>query len=256
MQDGTRPDRTIGDGGDQRTLNRSAAVVIAVTLQRLVEDATRFWQLEERLVLDALRRSSKRLNDASVEDLAEYVDAMTPEQLRGVMSNVKGIYHELLFVHAENVDGDEVTARIFEETNHPGSDVEFIVDGDVIKAIQLKAVASPNAIREHLVRYPDIEVVATEEVATAVPSVTTSGFSNAELSRQVENVVSELPGDTLAGEIADGAVTSALLAGGAAAAQVLRSGKVSRQQLATAFGDVSVGVVTATALDALLEGLG
>ena len=26
------------------------------------------------------------------------------EQLRGVVSNVKGIYHELLFVHAENID--------------------------------------------------------------------------------------------------------------------------------------------------------
>ena len=256
VQDGTRPDRTISDGGDQRTLNRSAAVVIAVTLQRLVEDATRFRQLEERLVLEALRRSANGLNNASVEGLAEYVGALTPEQLRGVVSNVKGIYHELLFVHAENVDGDEVTARIVEESNHPGSDVEFIVDGDVIKAIQLKAVASPNAIREHLVRYPDIEVMATEEVAVAEPSVTTSGFSNAELSRQVENVVSELPGDTLAGEIADGAATSALLAGGVAAAQVLRTGKVSRQQFATAFGDVSVGVVTATALDVLLEGLG
>ena len=236
-------------------MNRSAVVVVAVTLQRLVEDATRFWPLEERLVLDALRRSAKGLNDASVEELAEYVDTLTPEQLRGVLSNVKGIYHELLFVHAENVDDDEVTARVFEDINHPGSDVEFLVDDDVIKAIQLKAVASPNAIREHLVRYPDIEIVATEEVATAVPSVTASGFSNAELSRQVKNVVSELPGDTLAGEIADGAATSALLAGGAAAAQVLRSGKVSRQQFATAFGDVSVGVLTATALDVLLEGL-
>ena len=255
MQDGARPDSAVSDGADQRTLKRSAAVVVAVTLQRLVEDATQFWPLEERLLLDALRRSAKRLNDASVEELAEYVDALTPEQLRGVVSNVKGIYHELLFVHAENVDGDEVTARVFEDTNHPGSDVEFIVDGDVIKAIQLKAVASPNAIHEHLARYPDIKVVAPEEVAIAVPSVTTSGFSNAELSRQVENVVSELPGDTLAGEIADGAATSALLAGGVTAAQVLRSGKVSRQQFATAFGDVSVGVVTATALDVLLEGL-
>ena len=72
----------------------------------------------------------------------------------------------------------------------------------------------------------------------------------------MENVVSELPGDTLAGVIADGAATSALLAGGVAAAQVLRTGKDSRRQFATAFGDISVGVVTATALDVLLEGLG
>ncbi len=236
-------------------LSRSAAVVIAVTLQRLVEDAARFWTLEERLVLDSLRRSASGLNDASVERLAEHVGAMSPEQLRGLAANVKGIYHELLFVHAENNDGDEVTAQVFEATNHPGADIEFVVDGDVIQAIQLKAVASPSAIREHLARYPEIEVVATEEAAAAMPSVTSSGLSNAELSRQVESVLSDLPGDTLAGEALDGAATSALLAGAATAAQVLRSGKVSRQQVSKALGDVSVGVVAATALDALLEGL-
>lgn len=163
MQDGARSGRAIGDPGDHRTLNRSAAV--AITIQRLVEDATRFWPREERLVLDAHRRLAKGLNDASVEDLAEYVSALTAEQLRGVVSNVKGIYHELLFVHAENIDGDDVTARIFEGINHPGSDAEFIVEGEVIEAIQLKAVTSlPNAMREHLVLYPDIKVIATEEV--------------------------------------------------------------------------------------------
>jgi len=34
-----------------------------------------------------------------------------------------------------------------------------------------------------------------------------------------------------------------------------RPRKVSRQQFATAFGDVSVGLVTATALDVLMDGL-
>ena len=236
--------------------SRSAAVVIAVTLQRLVEDATRFWSVEERLVLDALRRSANGLNDASVEQLAKHVDALSPEQLRGTVSNVKGIYHELLFVHAENADGDGIAARVFEATNHPGADVEFVVDGDVIQAVQLKAVASPDTIREHLARYPEIEVLATEEVAATLPAVADSGFSNAELSRQVETVLSELPGDTLADEVSDGAATSAILAGAMTAAQVLRSGKVSRQQLSRALGDVSVGVVSATALDVLLAGLG
>ncbi len=223
-----------------------------------MENATRFRTLEERLVLDALRRSSAALNDASVAELAAHVGAiaMSPERLRGLASSVKGIYHELLFVHAENVDGDEVTARVFEATGHPGADVEFVVDGDVVKAVQLKAVASPDAIREHLARYPEIEVLATEEAAAAMPSVASSGFSNAALSQEVEDVLSELPGDGLAGEAADGAVTSALLAGAAAAGQALRTGRVSRREVSRALGDVSVGVVAATALDALLEGLG
>lgn len=255
MQSRTGPDRAGGDGEGRGGLTRSAAVVVAVTLQRLLDEPTRSWSMEEDLVLDALRRSATNLNGATTEELAVYISELTPEQLRGVVSNVKGIYHELLFVHAENIDADDVAARVFEATNHPGADVEFIGDGDVIHAVQLKAVASPAAILEHLARYPDIEVVATEEVAAVVSAASGSGFSNAAISGDVSRVFTELTGDSMAVEIAEGATTSALLAGANSAAQVLRSGKVSRQQFATAFGDVSVGVITATALDVLLDGL-
>lgn len=254
------PDRIGSDGdsgpsGPDRPLTRSAAVVIAVTLQRLVEDATRFWTVEEQLVLDALRRSATRLNEASVAELASYVEGLSPEQLRGVVSNVKGIFHELIFVHAENSDLDGVNARIFEETNHPGADVEFLVAGNVIHSVQLKAVASPETIFEHLARYPDIEVVVTDEVAAALPHATSSGFSNVTLSGQVQDAFSELPGDNLAIEVAEGMATSALVAGALTAANILRTGRVSKRQFTTTCGDVSVGMVTATALDVLLDGV-
>lgn len=226
-----------------------------MTLQRLLEDPTRSWTVEEELVLDALRRSATDLNDATTDELAGYLAELSPEQLRGVVSNVKGIYHEVLFVHAENIDSDEISARVFEATNHPGADVEFVVDGNAIHAVQLKAVASPDAIFEHLVRYPEIDVSATTEVAAAIPGVNSSGFSNAQLSHDVESAFTKIHGDDFVTEVTEGAATSALLVGALSAGQVLRSGKISRQQLATAFGDVSVGVVTATALDVLLDGL-
>lgn len=257
MQDGTREVRPGRDDEGPNRLIRSAAVVVAVCLQRLLDDPSRAWSVDEELVLDALRRSAKHLEGATTEDLAAYLAALAPDQLRGVVSNVKGIYHELLFVHAENIDADDVSARVFEATNHPGADVEFIVDGDVIQAVQLKAVASPQAIFEHLARYPDIEVLATKEVASTLQGIASSGFSNVQLSGDVERVFTQIsdPGPSLETEIADGAATSALFAGAIAAGQVLRSGKVSRQQLATAFGDVSVGLVTATALNVLIAGL-
>lgn len=255
MQDRIRSNSDSDHGGGEKSLTRSAAVVIAVTFQRLVEDATRFWTVEEQLVLDALRRSAARLNEASVEELAVYVEGLSPEQLRGVASNVKGIYHELIFVHAENFDADGVDARVFEATNHPGADVEFLVDGNVIHSVQLKAVASPETVFEHLARYPNIEVFATNEVAALVPNITSSGFSNVNLTGQVQEVFSELPGDGVADELAEGMATSALVTGAVAAAQILRTGIVSRRQFATAFGDVSVGVVTAAALDVLLGGM-
>lgn len=258
MQNGTRPDSNERDGSRPQALTRSAAVVIAVTLQRLVEDTTRFWSVEEQLVLDALRRSAKQLNDASVPELADYVSKLSPEQLRGVASNVKGIYHELLFVHVENLSADGVKARIFEATNHPGADVEFVVDGDTIREVQLKAVASPAAILEHLSRYPDIEVVVTEEVAACfsdAPNVSPSGFSNSGLTNDVSGVFSGLPGDSLGQEIAEGVAMGGLVGAAMAAGKILREGKVSRQQFSRAFGDMAVGGAVATTLDVLLDGI-
>lgn len=146
MQDRTWKDCSSRDGEGCHGLIRSAAVVVAVTLQRLLDDPTRSWTVEEELVLDALRRSAASLNEATTIELAEYLAGFAPEQLRGLVSNVKGIYHELLFVHAENIDADAVSARLFEATNYPGADVEFLVDGNAIHSVQLKAVASPDTI--------------------------------------------------------------------------------------------------------------
>lgn len=256
MQNGTGSNSDGGNDGRPETLTRSATVVIAVTLQRLVDDATRFWSVEEQLVLDALRRSAKHLNDASIPELADYVSKLSPEQLRGVASNVKGIYHELLFVHFENLNADGVEARIFEATNHPGADVEFIVDGDTIREVQLKAVASPTAILEHLSRYPDMPVLVTDEVAASfsdAPNVSTSGFSNSSLTNDVSGVFSELPGDSLMQEIVEGAAIGGLVGAAITAGKILREGKVSKQQFSQAFGDMAVGGVAATTLNALLD---
>ncbi len=52
-----------------------------------------------------------------------YVSGLSDAQLDGLISNIKGIYHELLFVAAENADGDAYSAALFEETNYPGADV-------------------------------------------------------------------------------------------------------------------------------------
>jgi hypothetical protein len=255
VQNGTETDINRGNQSVSGPVTRSAAVVVAVTLQRLVEDATRFWSIEEQLVLDALRRSKASLNGASVEELSSYVSSLTPEQLRGVASNVKGIYHELLFVHFENADGDEVTAQIFEATNHPGADVEFIVAGETIREVQLKAVTSLAQIREHLSRYPHIDVVATSEVAATLPNVTSSGFSNADLKANLASTFDELPGDSLFREIGEGVSASALVSGAIVAGRILRGRPVSRKELSATLGDVAVGGIAAVVLDAILDGI-
>jgi hypothetical protein len=218
----------------------------------LIEDASREWALEEELVLQALRRSTRSLETASARELSDYLHSLSEDQLRGVASNVKGIYHELLFVQAENGDWDAVAARVKEFTNHPGGDVEFIVDGASIGEVQLKAVASEAQVLEHLARYPDIEVRVTEEVADKMAGVESSGFSNAELTRDVSDRLAELQGDGLIDEVCEGLITSSLVSSAIIAGRAARGQHLSGTQLRSFLVDAGIGTTTAVVLDVLL----
>jgi len=172
--------------------------------------------------LDALRRSTNALNTDDENALAAYLSALGPNQLRGVVSNVKGIFHELLVERAENLDGDGITARLFQKTNHLGADIEFVIDGGVVREMQLKAVQSPASIIEHLSRYPDTDVLATSEVTALLGrvfggNVSDSGFSNEEIRRKTQEALEELSGESLGDFIQDGFITSSLLTGAIAA---------------------------------------
>lgn len=218
----------------------------------MIEDATREWTLEEELVLQALRRSTRVLESASAQELSDYLGSLSQDQLRGVASNVKGIYHELLFVQAENGDWDAVAAKVKEFTNHPGGDVEFIVDGNTIGEVQLKAVASEAQVLEHLARYPDIEIRVTEEVAAKMPGVESSGFSNSELTRDVYDRLSELQGDGLLDEIGEGLATSTLVSSAIIAGKAVRGQHLSGSQIRSFLIDAGIGATTAAVLDVLL----
>ena len=145
-------------------IRRSVVVAIAVTFQQLIAGKIGGWSFDQKLVLEALRRSSRDLSDASDAELGEYLRGFDRAGLQDITSNVKGIYHELLVEHLENNDGDETYAQMFEQTNHPGADIEFLVDGEVVHQVQLKAVQDPASIIEHFSKYPDIDVWATSEV--------------------------------------------------------------------------------------------
>ncbi|MGK7752142.1 MULTISPECIES: hypothetical protein [unclassified Roseovarius] len=258
METTASPSPTIPSRLETRTVEESerhsrlASVVIAVTFQRLIEDASREWTLEEELVLQALRRSTGSLRTASAQELSDYLGSLSQDQLRGVASNVKGIYHELLFVQAENGDWDSVAAEVKEFTNHPGGDVEFIVDGNVIGEVQLKAVASEAQVLEHLARYPDIEIRVTDEVAAKMPGIESSGFSNTELTRDVYDRLAVLQGDGLVDEISEGLATSSLVSSAIIAGKAVRGRHLSGTQIRSFLVDAGIGASTAAVLDVLL----
>lgn len=203
-------------------------------------------------MLEALRRSTRSLEAASAEELSEYLGSLSEDQLRGAASNVKGIYHELLFVLAENGDWDQVEAKVKEFTNHPGGDVEFVVDGNSIGEVQLKAVASESQVLEHLARYPEIEIRVTEEVAARMPGIESSGFSNEELTRDVYDTLAKLQGDGLVDEISEGLATSALVSSAIIAGKAARGQHLSGSQIRSFLVDAGIGATTAAVLDVLL----
>ena len=223
-----------------------ASVALAVTFQRLLDGQISALRSESDLVLDALRRSTNRLEDASIEELSAYVSSLSPEQLAGVVSNTKGIYHELLFVDIYNTSGEAGSAQVMEETNFPGADVQFFLDGEVVREVQLKAINSPTLVYEHLERYPDIEILVTEETAAILDGIGSSGLSNAVLSRDVTNRLQDLQAEGLLEEITDGILTSAFVTSGFVVWNILKTRNAKsvdfKQYLSNA--GIAVGIAT------------
>ena len=172
--------------------NVSVGIVTSVFLQ-LLSDGIPTFDGKEELVIEALRRSANDLSGANTEEISAYIQAKDPSQLLGLQNNVKGIYHELRYADAENSDNDEYVIELFKATNHPGSDIIITntITGE-LKEVQLKATDYLSHIREHNEKYEDIGVFATEEVASISEDVTSTGFTNKELSEDVEMVVEKL----------------------------------------------------------------
>lgn|GEM_PF-779000 len=169
------------------------AGVVSATMLKLMSEKLPSFTDNEELVLHALRRSNNSLTEASEVDLSNYVQSLSIEQITGLKNNVKGIYHELSFQHQENLDGDEYIVELFDDTNHAGADVRIInlVSGEVSE-VQLKATNYASYVREHNEKYEDIEVLTTREVADASPDWSSSGFSNADLTRDATSTLQKL----------------------------------------------------------------
>lgn len=239
-------------------VRRSAAVAVAVTLHQLAEGKISGWTADQELVLDALRRSKSSLDRASYEVLGAYVRELAPEQLHGVASNVKGIFHEMLVAQVENLDGDTITAHLFEATNHPGADIEFLMEDGTVREVQLKAVQHPSQIVEHFARYPDTDVMVTSEVFalsddTFAGRLFDSKVSNEEITDLTRQTLEDLAGESISDLIRDGVVTSVLVSGALQAKAVLSGQAVDAQQVRSMLELAGIGAATALTMDALLN---
>ncbi len=147
-------------------------------------------------VLEAFQRYSPSKYpdvDAIRARLDGFYDDPKKGQIRAVVSNVKGILHELEFVRAENTDGDSITAALFGKTNQPCFDV-IMTDADGQSwYIQLKARKSPPDMAKWQARCgaDSGQMFVTQELAQQA-GLQGSGFSNTDLTARVEDFIDQL----------------------------------------------------------------
>ena len=123
--------------------------------------------------------------------------ALDGDALQGAVNTAKGKYFEYLVVDRLN-QGQQVgplslepgqQAVLAESMTQPGWDLRIEDEhGAVVEYLQLKATDSVGYIRDALERYPDIQILATGEVADS-GLVLDSGITDHELREQVQEGV-------------------------------------------------------------------
>jgi len=192
------PDKTIGNRTSELLQKSGDEIgILAVMLILRQRDYDALDTPEAQMIVDSIIRSTNELDENSdLDDVADYVNQMDIDSLPGFINNVKGIYHEMEYVDAENNDGDDIYATLQEDTNHPGSDI-ILTNRETgeVEEIQLKATDDPDLINHALEKYPDTEIYATTEVAGQFPDnpmVHDSGISNKEITAAVQDEVTDL----------------------------------------------------------------
>jgi hypothetical protein len=204
------------ESGSAAKSSRDYEYVIGGVFYALLTHTAVDGSVESQLVLDALRRSTSRLDGASEAELSDYLDGYEADQLKGIANNIKGIYHEVLWVHQYNGTHIDTYAVLFDATNHAGADIEIRSSGthEKLDAIQLKATDSVAYVKEHQERYPDIDVLVTNETAARMSDVHASGIDNAEITAQVNSNLEAIAANTVGGRVLNSAELAAAIAAG------------------------------------------
>ena len=168
------------------------SILIVSTLAKISYGKLDVLSEDETFVLQALKRAVPDLGSKNTKEISDYLQGLDENQLLGLSNNVKGILHEIQFVEIENSDGDSISASLFTDTNHPGTDVILTnhETGETLE-IQLKATDSNSYVNEWMEAHPEGEILVTEEIAEKM-ELETSGISNEELTTDVNSFVKKI----------------------------------------------------------------
>lgn len=139
----------------------------------------------------------KALQDTNPNFDPTEVGSYSDEQWMGIVNSAKGKYFEYLVMDELNTGGtvgeltlpDGYTAHLATSMTQPGWDLRIIdSQGHVADLLQLKATESVGYLRDTLERYPDIQILTTEEAASGLSSsqmVLNSEMSEGDLEQAV-----------------------------------------------------------------------
>lgn len=155
--------------------------------------------INQASVFEAVHRGYTELQYATPEEICNYFSNLDPETLSGHINNIKGIVFELEVVNALNKRGIEAT--MFDETNHPITDIMIMDEGDIVSEMQLKATDSVAYISDTLEANPDVCIITTNEVASAFDNndlVINSGIDNEFLTKSITETLTLSTSDVVA----------------------------------------------------------
>ncbi|GAM73625.1 hypothetical protein JCM19241_3080 [Vibrio ishigakensis] len=142
-------------------------------------------------------------NLAAEVSLEQRVSELSEEQLVGLVSGIKGKLFEIQYVDLLNSSllPEGATASLAENANQSGWDIQIHdANGVQLELLQAKATSSVGYVQQALDKYPNIDVVTTEETFEQLvqmgnaEGVVNSGVSNSDLQANVEDILGSADG--------------------------------------------------------------
>jgi len=146
-------------------------------------------------VENAFELAYPNLADEYFVDVANSFE--TKEQLAGFLAGVKGKLFEIKYAeHLNNTLPDGYSAELALSPTQPGWDIAILgPDSEIADVLQLKASDSVDYVTAAMHKYPDIDIVTTDEVHSqllmhaAEENIINSNISNAALENSLEHAV-------------------------------------------------------------------
>lgn len=166
------------------------AAILAALVKVAFESEPVFGDAEYS-VIASLRRSSPDW-DLPIDEIGERLSLYSEDQIGGLISNVKGILHEMEFVRLENEDGDSIFASLYPDTNQKSLDIQMFDESTQNQwSIQLKATDDVSYVNSWIESNEDAEILVTNELSEKM-GLPSSGMDNEALTVRVESFVDRL----------------------------------------------------------------